>query len=191
MQPFNLVKSIINGRVSLRRMFFVYSNDKSAAGYKTDKGYITEKYFDMVYRLALSQTKQQHYAEDVTQEVFLKFYKTDKSFESEEHAKAWLLRVTLNCSRDVFLNSWFKKTAPMSEADGKITFDTAEKSDIYYAVSELPQKYRAVIHLFYYEDYSVREIAELLKTKESTVKSQLSRGRDMLRDKLKGGAYFV
>ena len=78
MQPFNLVKSIINGRVSLSRMFFVYSNDKSAAGYKTDKGYITEKYFDTVYRLALSQTKQQHYAEDVTQEVFLKFYKTDK-----------------------------------------------------------------------------------------------------------------
>lgn len=171
-------------------MLAVYSYDKIKNGYIPNKSDITEKYFDTVYRLALSQTKEKHYAEDVTQEVFLKFFKAEKSFESEEHIKAWLIRVTLNCSKDVFLSSWFKKSAPLSEADGKITFDTTEKSDVYYAVSELPAKYRTVIHLFYYEDYSVKEIAQILKAKESTVKSQMMRGRNLLKDKLKGGINF-
>lgn len=171
-------------------MFAVYSNDKIKNNFITDKEYITEKYFEMVYRLSFAQTKEKHYAEDVTQEVFLRFYKTDKAFESEEHIRAWLIRVTINCSKDVFLSSWFKKSAPLSEADGKMTFDTSEKSDVYYAVAELPQKYRTVIHLFYYEDYSVKEIADILKTKESTVKSQLMRGRNMLKEMLKGGFDF-
>lgn len=157
----------------------------------TTKKAITEKYFNTVYRLALSQTKDPSHADDVTQEVFLKFFKTDKAFESEEHIKAWLIRVTINCSKDIFLNSWFKKTEPLSESKDEPTFDIEEKSDIYYAVLDLPQKYKAVIHLFYYEDYSVSEIAKILGSKETTVKSQLHRGREMLKEKLKGGAEFV
>ena len=163
----------------------------AAALDKTSKKDICEKYFDTVYRLALCQTKQKHYADDVTQEVFLRFFKTDKSFESEEHIKAWLLRVTVNCSKDIFLNSWFKKTAPLSEIKDDITFDTEEKSDIYYAVLDLPQKYKSVIHLFYYEDYSVSEISKCLGIKESTVKSQLHRGREILKNKLKGAYNIV
>lgn len=149
---------------------------------------IVEKYFDMVYRLALSQTKNREHADDVVQEVFLRYIKTDKVFDSEEHIKAWLLRVTINCSHNVFSNSWAQKTVPISE---DIVFDTEEKSDVYYAVMELPQKYRAVIHLFYYEDMSVDDISKTLNINSSTIKSQLSRGRNLLRKKLEGGYDFV
>lgn len=162
-----------------------------AAQDKTAKKELTEKYFDTVYRLALCQTKQKQYADDVTQEVFLRFFKYEKDFDSEEHVKAWLIRVTINCSKDIFLNSWFKKTAPLSEVKEVPVFDTEEKSDLYYAVIDLPQKYKSVIHLFYYEDYSIKEIADCLGIKESTVKSQLHRGRELLKIKLKGEHQIV
>ncbi len=145
---------------------------------------IIEKYFNMVYHLALSQTKDKNHADDVCQEVFLRFVKTDKTFKDEEHAKAWLIRVTINCSKNVFNNLWYKRTEPLSE---DIVFETEEKSDIYYAVNELPPKYRTVIHLFYYEDLSIEQIAKYLKAKESTIKSQLHRGRELLKSKLKEG----
>ena len=149
---------------------------------------IVKEHFETVYRLALSQTKNKTYADDVTQEVFLRFLNKERSFKSDEHIKAWLIRVTINCSKSVFLSSWYKKCVPLSE---EITFDTEEKSDVYYAVLELPPKYRTAIHLFYYEDLSVAEIAKILDTKESTVKSQLHRGRELLKSKLKGGYDFV
>lgn len=156
-----------------------------------EKRQIVEKYFDMIYKLALSQTKNREHADDVVQEVFLRYIKTDTDFQSEEHIKAWLIRVTLNCSKSIFTTSWHKKTVPLSEREDMPVFDTNEKSDVYYAVAELPQKYRAVIHLFYYEDMSVEQISKYLGTNPSTVKSQLSRGRKMLGEKLKGGYDFV
>ena len=149
---------------------------------------IVKKYFNTVYRLALSQTKSTTYADDVTQDVFLRFLNKERSFESDEHIKAWLIRVTLNCSKSVFMTSWFKKCIPLSE---ELTFESEEKSDVYYATLELPPKYRAAIHLFYYEGYSVAEIAKITDTKESTVKSQLHRARELLKEKLKGGYDFV
>ena len=145
---------------------------------------MVEKYFNMVYKLALSQTKDKTNTDDVVQEVFLRYIRGNTAFESEEHIKAWLIRVTINCSKNTFLDSWFKKTVPLTE---ELTFESKEKGDVYYAALELPHKYRTVIHLFYYEELSVREIAKYLKTKESTVKSQLHRGREMLKEKLKGG----
>lgn len=149
---------------------------------------LISEYFDTVYRLAYSQTKDKSHAEDVTQDVFLRFIKNEKPFESKEHIKAWLIRVTVNCSKSVFTSSWYKKTVPLTE---DIPFETKEQSELYSAVSELPAKYRTVIHLFYYEDLSVAQIAEYLKTNESTVKSQLHRGRELLKSKLKGGYDFV
>lgn len=160
----------------------------TANTYTADKKLMTEKYFDTVYRLAFARTKERSSADDVTQEVFLKFFKTDKAFESEEHIKAWLLKVTINSSKDIFLSSWAKKTVPLSEVKDEPVFDAREKSDLYYAILALPQKYKTALHLFYYEDYSVAEIAKLLGAKEATVKSQLHRGRAMLKEKLtKGG----
>ncbi len=156
-----------------------------------EKRQIVEKYFDMVYRLALSQTKNRETAEDVVQETFLKFIKTDRRFESDEHIKAWLIRVAINCSHSIFSSSWHKKTVPLTELKEEISFETEEKGDVYYAVLELAPKYRAVIHLFYYEDMSIEEISKALKINPSTVKSQLSRGRKLLRERLKGGYDFV
>lgn len=149
---------------------------------------IVEKYFDTVYRLALSQTKNKADAEDITQDVFLRFVQNSKPFSSHEHIKAWLIRVTVNRTRSLFTSSWHKKTEALTE---EIPFDSPEKSDVYYAVLDLPQKYRAVIHLFYYEDMSVAEIGNVLKRNESTVKSQLHRARELLKSKLKGEYDFV
>lgn len=146
-----------------------------------------EKYFDTVYRLALSQTRETHRADDVLQEVFLRYIKTDKEFESEEHIKAWLIRVTINCSKNIFTSSWSKKTVPLTD---ELTFELPEQEELYLTVAKLPKKYRLVIHLFYYEDLSVKEISTYLKIKESTVKSQLHRGREMLRQLLEGRGEF-
>jgi len=144
-----------------------------------------EKYFNMVYKLALSQTKSIHNAEDVVQNVFLKFLQCKKTFNDREHEKAWLIRVTLNESKSFFTSSWFKKTVPLEE--NEITFENEEKSDVYYATLRLTPKYRAVIHLFYYEDMQVKEIADALGERESAIKTRLFRGREMLRQYLKGG----
>jgi len=146
---------------------------------------MTEKYFDMVYRLALARTKDKSTADDVCQEVFLRYIKSDKDFESEQHIKAWLITVTINCSKSVFTNSWFQKTVPLSE---EIVFTTPEKSDLFDQVRKLPKKYATVIHLHYREDMSIAEIASLLGMKESTVKSHLFRGRQQLKELL-GGRY--
>lgn len=153
-----------------------------------DKQRVIEKYFDMVYHLAMSQVKNKSNADDIVQDVFLKYIQSTKSFESEEHIKAWLIRVTINCSHSFFTTSWFKKTVPLED---ELVFEMEEKSDVYYAVLELPEKYRTVIHLFYYEDMSIAEISTALRIKETTIKSQLSRGREMLREKLKGGPESV
>ncbi len=153
-----------------------------------DKHYLTEKYFNMIYKLALAQTKNQQYAEDICQEVFLKFIKETKEFESEQHVKAWLIRVGMNAAKSLFNSSWYKKNVPLED---NIVFETPQESDVYYAVAELDEKYRTVIHLFYYEDMSVAEIAGYLNEKENTVKSKLRRGREILKEKLKGGFDIV
>lgn len=140
---------------------------------------IADKYTDTVYRLALSRTKSAHNAEDITQDVFVKLISANKKFESEEHLKAWLLRVTINMTKDLFASAWFKKT---SELDCDISYMPEEKSDLYYAVTALPIKYRTVIHLHYYEGYSVEETAKITGTTAGTVKSQLHRGRLMIKE---------
>lgn len=147
---------------------------------------IIKKYFNMVYKLALSQTKNIHNAEDIVQNVFLKYLQNSHKLVNPEHEKAWLIRVTLNECKSFFTSSWQKKIVPLDESLG-ISFDTPEKSDAYYATLKLPPKYRAVIHLFYYEDMSVAEISKVLRQKESTVKVHLHRGRELLKKYLQGG----
>ncbi len=141
------------------------------------------KYSDMIYKIALSQTKSSANAEDIFQEVFLRYVQADIKFESEEHRKAWLIRVTVNCCKKLWGSAWFRHTVPLDE---NLQFTSKEKSDIFYAVSELPSQYRIVIHLYYYEDLSVKEISSVLNLKESTITSQLCRARNLLKEKLKG-----
>ena len=154
----------------------------------TNDNIAVEKHFNMVLRLALARCGDKHRADDVVQEVFYRFLKKDREFESDEHLKAWLIKVTINCSKNVFLDDFFRNTAELTE---EISFNDPEESDVYYAVLSLPSKYRTVIHLFYYEDMPVKEIAEILNTKETTVKSQLHRAREMLKEKLKEDCEIV
>lgn len=127
---------------------------------------VLTRYSNMVFRLALSQTKNKSDAEDIFQEVFLRLINKKPVFENEGHEKAWLIKVTVNCSRKLFASAWFKRTVPLAQ---ELKFETKEKSDVYYAVLDLPLKYRTVIHLFYYEDLSIAQIGKVLSAKESTI----------------------
>ncbi len=149
---------------------------------------ILERYAAMVYRLAYARTKNRFDSDDILQEVFMRYIRSAPDCQDEEHRKAWLIRTTINCSKTLLTSAWFRKTAPLSDT---LSFEMNERSEVYYAVLELPTQYRTVIHLFYYEDYAVAEIARLLDCKESTVKSRLHRARNILRDKLKGVAFDV
>ncbi|MGL5616587.1 MAG: RNA polymerase sigma factor [Sarcina sp.] len=144
---------------------------------------IVNFYGDNIYRLAFSRTKSLTDGEDIVQEVFLKLMDSDRNFCSEEHLKAWLLRVTINKSKNLLNTAWFRKTTTL---DDNLVFLIEEKSEVYKYVLELPSKYRVVIHLFYYEDLKTEEIAEILDIKQGTVRSQLTRARELLREKLKG-----
>jgi len=109
----------------------------------------------MVYRLALSHTNAKHDAEDVFQDVFLAYISKPRSFNDEEHRKAWLIRVTINKCKSLRTSSWFRKTQPL---DDSMTLETKEETDLFEYVKLLPQKYRSVIHLFYYEELSIRSL---------------------------------
>lgn len=140
-------------------------------------------YADMVYRLAFSRTKNRYYAEDVLQEVFMRYLRSKPSFESDDHRKAWFLRVTINCTKTYLTTAWFRHVVPLTDT---LTTEAEPTGEVYDAVMRLPVKYRTVIHLFYYEDYTVEQIAAVCKSKVSTVKSQLHRARALLREQLKG-----
>ena len=148
-------------------------------------GEVFEKYADMVYRLALTRTKNRADAEDVLQEVFFRYIRAKTEYDSEEHRKAWLLRVTLQCAATLMTSAWVRRIVPFED---KFTVEMKEKSDVYYAVLKLPARYRTVIHLFYYEKYKITEIADILKEPESTVKTHLARAREKLRGIIEEGS---
>ena len=145
------------------------------------------KYSDMVYRLAFARVKNQYDADDILQEVFLRFIKSKDKVNNEEHAKALLIRITINCSKSMLTSSWFKKTEALSENLSV----TMPENDTLEAVLKLPQKYRTVIHLHYYCGFSIEEIGKILDHNPSTVKSQLHRARMKLKTELKGVEFDV
>ena len=150
---------------------------------------VIEKYADMVLRIAFIHTKNHTHAEDVFQETFLQLVRSSATFNDEEHLKAWLIRVTINISRNLLNSAWNKKTVeiPDNLPDELQYEENNQNFEVAEAVKSLPSKYRTVIHLFYFEDMSVAEISKMLKMKETTVKSQLSRARKLLKNKLNGG----
>lgn len=140
---------------------------------------ILKKYADTVYRIAFVRAKNKDDAEDITQEVFVRFIKRAPVFKSEEHEKAWFIRVAINCSKSLLLSPWRTRRSD-TEADVSV-FD-AEKSDVWYAVSSLPEQMRVVIHLFYYENMSVSEISAATGKSVSAVKTALHRSRQKLKE---------
>ena len=148
--------------------------------YSTQEAF--EKYRDNIYAIAFNYFRNRQDAEDAVQEVFLKYVLRGAVFESVEHERAWLI---INECKNVTLSSWFKKREPLADYEQSLCFEEAEESRLFESVMALPRKYRSVLHLFYYEDYSVREIGELLGISESAVTTRLARGRNKLKKELK------
>lgn len=173
-----------------------------------------DEYGDMLFKLSYIRLQNKQDAEDVVQEVFYQYLKSSQVFENPEHEKAWLLKVTLNACRKVWRSAWkrhqdiFPKDDSDSQDDGRGSRDWEDRTDgtglnesmpdpeedalrreekrlLLEAVLALPAKYRDVIHLFYYEECSVKEIARITGRGESTVTSQLTRGRELLKKSLK------
>lgn len=143
-----------------------------------------KKYKDHIYAVAFNYFRNQADADDIVQDVLLKLYRADREFESDDHVRNWLLRVAVNQCKKVSVSSWFRKNMPLETYAESLRYETPEKSDLFFAVMNLPKKYRIAVHLFYYEDYSTREIADMLKLKEATVRTRLLRARKLLKERL-------
>ena len=143
-----------------------------------------EKYKNTVFRAAYSYCGNKSDAEDISQEVFLKFYTLDRVFQSENEEKAWLIRVTVNKCKDIFKSSWYKTKTSLEECREVYSMNESQ-SELIDVLISIPEKYRIVIHLYYYEQYSVKEISEITSRKESTVQTHLQRGRKLIEKKLK------
>ena len=134
------------------------------------------QYRDDVYRLAVSYTRSREDAEDVCQTVFLKAMEQNRIQPGKE--KHWLLRVTANECRNLLRSHWWKTTVPMEDT---ISVEPPQINEILQSVMALPPKYRVVLYLRYYEEYTTPEIAALLRISQSTVTTRLSRGREQLK----------
>jgi len=158
----------------------LFAIEKTDPNFKPDVMELFEEFSDMVYRVAAARTNQPTDAEDIFQEVFLRLVKHGNRLRSREHAKAWLIRCTINCCNSHHQSAWQKKTVGIEEYNGHedLSYQQIELLD---AVRSLTAEHQEVIHLFYYEGYSNKEIAELLNIKGNTVKSRLRRARLELR----------
>jgi len=143
------------------------------------------QYSNMVYRLAFIQIKTKEQAEDILQDVFLKLMQQTNRLESPEHEKAWLIRTTINCCKDYWKSAWFKRRVSMDEITNTANVPSPDKSSsagfITQCVKRLPVKYRQIIHLYYYEEYNLKEISDILQINENTVKTCMVRGRELLK----------
>lgn len=148
------------------------------------------RYRTMVYGLALARTGSPADADDVFQETFLAYYRSGKTFREEEHRKAWLLRTALNLSRRVTQGTYRRKVVPL-EAAAELAepFQEPEENRVWQALQSLPEEYRLPIYLFYFEELPTDRIAKVLALRPGTVRMRLSRGRERLREVLKGD-YF-
>lgn len=142
---------------------------------------LAEQYRDRLFAAAFQVCGNAADAEDAAQEALLRYHLSDKEFENQEHIRAWLLRVAVNWAKNISRSFWRRNTLPLEEYMETLTFDCQESREIFREVMALPEKYRLVIHLYYYEDYSVQEIGRILGISVSNVKVRLSRGRQMLK----------
>ena len=146
---------------------------------------LVEMYKNNIYAAAFNICKSAADAEDVVQDTFLQYYMTKKEFDDEKHIRYWILRVAINKAKNIQSSFRRKKEMSLEDYVETLTFETPESRELFEEVMKLPEKYRVVIHLFYYEDYSIKEIAKILRVTESSVKVRLSRGRAKLKDALK------
>ena len=145
---------------------------------------LVQRYKDDVFKAAFSIVKIPEDAEDIAQETFLRYWNSEKEFESEAHIKAWLLRVAINRAKNTVLSFWWRNRTSYEDYMARLEFETESDHHALEAILSLPQKYRIVLHLHYYEEYSIKEIAYILSLNENTVKTRLARGRQLLKNTL-------
>lgn len=142
------------------------------------------KYSDLVRRICFIYLHNSADVDDVFQEVFLKLLQNNSRFESAEHEKAWLIRVTINKCKDILKSFWRKKMVSIEGME--LPFEDQAENELLQVVLSLPDKYKDVIYLFYYEEYTVPEMAQLLNKKVNTIYSHLHRARELMKQKLGG-----
>lgn len=151
---------------------------------------VIERYSEMLFRLAMSRMQHKENAEEVVQDTFLRlltYVKKGKEFQDEEHLKAWLLTVAVNRGKSILTLAWNKRTEGMDNVK-EAAAPEIEAGYAYEYVSRLPEKYRIAIDLFYYEELSTEQIAQIMKTKPATVRSYLHRGREKLKEMMEADA---
>lgn len=147
---------------------------------------VIDRYADTVRRLCLIHLKNYSDTEDIFQTVFLKYVLSSDTFENEEHEKAWFIRVTLNACKDLLKSFFRSRTVPLEELTEQAAELTEDNSEVLEAVLELPAKYRDVIYLYFYEEYTAAEIGQILGKKVNTIYTLLMRSKRMLKGKLGG-----
>jgi len=145
---------------------------------------IVRRYQDNLFAIAFQYTKNAADADDMVQIALIKCLKNKKPFESEQHLRHWLIRVTINECKRYMVSPWKRLLEPLEDYADSLGFETSEQSELFFAVMALPKKYRVPVHLYYYEDYSVREVAEALGLRESAVQTRLLRARRKLKQTL-------
>lgn len=150
-------------------------------------GYYIEKYHGTVFRVAYSYVKNREDAEDIVQEAFLRLYNSESRFNADENVKAWLIRVSVNLAKDILKSSWLKGR---TELDRDIPYENKEESIMLDCIHRLKPEYCSVILLYYYEGYSVKEIAEILRISPTLVTTRLSRARKQLKETLLKEGYY-
>lgn len=148
-----------------------------------------DKYADTVTRLCMLYLKSYADTEDVFQSVFIKYAFKSPEFENETHEKAWIIRVTINACKDVLKSFFRNRTVPLAEAAKKPWEDKEDLSYVLEAVLSLPEKYRTVVYLHYFEEYTAVEIGQILKKNVNTIYTRLARAKEMLREVLGGDGY--
>lgn len=159
---------------------------------RTDQEFaeIYRRNVDTVYRLCYILLKNTADADDAVQSIFLKLLNHDKPFNDREHEKAWLIVTTKNYCKDVLKSWWKSRRTDVDVLPEKTVWGNEEhQGEILERLLSLPDKYKTVLYLYYYEGYSVKEISRLLNRKESTLQTQLAKGRERLKVDLKGGGY--
>ena len=139
------------------------------------------RYGDRVFSAAFSICRNREDADDTVQDTFLKYHTQNADYIDESHLKAWLLRVAINHAKDVTGAFWRRNRVSWEDNMNELEFEQPEDRSLFEAVMQLPEKYRIVIHLHYYEEYSIEEISRTVRRSPGTVKSQLNRGRKLLK----------
>ena len=145
---------------------------------------IATEYTDVVFRATLSYCKNNSDAEDAVQNTFLKLLKTDTKFESDEHIRKWLVRSAMNECKNMWKSFWHRNVTSIDDLQSEPEYIEPDKRELFDEVMKLPNKYSTVLHLYYYEGYNCKEIADILDITESSVQTRLMRARNKLKERL-------